>query len=463
MPRGKSKSKQSKKPTPNRVKEPKDEVKEIEHNISLNPLLRFQESLIVSTSENENSNIWDPNNLSLLHSFQRNTPKTKNKRSEVVTTLGEYIIGIERERAIYRIYNPEKEEVQNIQNIPEKRVEGGVRAVGVLDMGIIIGGTKRGELVSWDAYSGLPLAYFSGHLQGISVIYVDNMHSLVFTASEEGVIHIWCALHFVGSRGVDIGGNIYRERAGPVRSLYGHSMGVTGLSTHPATGTVISSSMDGSVKIWDMATANCTRTFIPHQGDSLPLFCMCHSHTYIYCGMGRDSQQVVCFRDNNNNNNIPQHDNIVKYRDEGYISHICISLNNIYILAGTSLGDIRVLHPPDLSELRCFQVHKSPITNLFSIYRPSQLYGLNANPKNAYPLTPYIPTNKYTEEEEDKEEGSRVEKSPKARIIIGGVHNKKIGYKCSILEDICGGTKGILCREAERILTEEILEQDEVI
>jgi G protein beta subunit-like protein len=96
-----------------------------------------------------------------------------------------------------------------------------------------------------------PLLSFEGHTGNITGVAFHCEGKWMVTSSEDGTVKIW------------------ETRSGTVQRSYSHGCPVNDVVIHPNQGEIISCDRGGSVRIWDLAENNCSHQLIPEEDISV--------------------------------------------------------------------------------------------------------------------------------------------------------------------------------------------------
>lgn len=88
---------------------------------------------------------------------------------------------------------------------------------------------------------------FEGHTNNITGVAFHCEGKWMVTSSEDGTVKIW------------------ETRSGSVQRSYNHGSPVNDVVIHPNQGEIISCDRGGSVRIWDLAENNCSHQLIPEE------------------------------------------------------------------------------------------------------------------------------------------------------------------------------------------------------
>ena len=96
-----------------------------------------------------------------------------------------------------------------------------------------------------------PVLNFEGHTGNITGVAFHCEGKWMVTSSEDGTVKIW------------------ETRTGHVQRTYNHGCPANDVVIHPNQGEIISCDRAGSVKVWDLAENNCSHELIPEEDVSV--------------------------------------------------------------------------------------------------------------------------------------------------------------------------------------------------
>ncbi|KAH6696910.1 WD repeat-containing protein pop3 [Plectosphaerella plurivora] len=96
-----------------------------------------------------------------------------------------------------------------------------------------------------------PLLTFEGHTGNITGVAFHCEGKWMVTSSEDGTVKIW------------------ETRSGQVQRSYNHGCPANDVVIHPNQGEIISCDRMGSVRVWDLAENNCSHQLIPEEDVSV--------------------------------------------------------------------------------------------------------------------------------------------------------------------------------------------------
>ena len=96
-----------------------------------------------------------------------------------------------------------------------------------------------------------PLLTFEGHTGNITGVAFHCEGKWMVTSSEDGTVKIW------------------ETRTGAIQRSYNHGCPANDVVIHPNQGEIISCDRSGSVRVWDLAENNCSHDLIPEEDVSV--------------------------------------------------------------------------------------------------------------------------------------------------------------------------------------------------
>ncbi|KAI1140164.1 quinon protein alcohol dehydrogenase-like superfamily [Hypoxylon sp. FL0543] len=96
-----------------------------------------------------------------------------------------------------------------------------------------------------------PLLTFEGHTGNVTGVAFHCEGKWMVTSSEDGTVKIW------------------ETRSGTIQRSYNHGSAVNDVVIHPNQGEIISCDRSGSVRVWDLAENNCSHQLIPEEDVSV--------------------------------------------------------------------------------------------------------------------------------------------------------------------------------------------------
>jgi len=110
------------------------------------------------------------------------------------------------------------------------------------------------------------LLTFEGHTNNITGVAFHCEGKWMVTSSEDGSVKIW------------------ETRSGTVQRTYSHGHPVNDVVIHPNQGEIISCDKSGSVRIWDLAENNCSHQLIPEEDVSVSSVTIASDGSFLCAG-----------------------------------------------------------------------------------------------------------------------------------------------------------------------------------
>jgi len=124
-------------------------------------------------------------------------------------------------------------------------------------------GTDVGSLLLWDVESGEVTRRFEGHTDWVRTVAFSPDGRTALSGSEDGSLRLWDIES--GAEVRRFGGGVLRRF--DIRHFTGHSAEVFGAAIGPDGRTALSSSFDGSLILWDVASGEEIRRFEGHAAE----------------------------------------------------------------------------------------------------------------------------------------------------------------------------------------------------
>ncbi|KAJ1413276.1 WD40/YVTN repeat-like-containing domain superfamily [Sesbania bispinosa] len=119
----------------------------------------------------------------------------------------------------------------------------------------LVGGALSGNAYLWDVTSGKLLKTWSAHNKSLKNMIFSDDDSLLISGSDDGMICVWSMISLL---------DVEETGSSPslLHCLSGHISSITGLLTTPCSyfSVLISSSLDGTCKVWDFITGRLLQT-----------------------------------------------------------------------------------------------------------------------------------------------------------------------------------------------------------
>ncbi|RIA98137.1 WD40-repeat-containing domain protein [Glomus cerebriforme] len=315
------------------------------------------------------------------------------------------IISAQADKSLLHIYSFQKDQVHLKFICPEKIV-----ALVVSNRGAFCaGGTDNGKIYIWEISTGILCKVFDGHYKKINVLKFTSDDSALISGSEDAGVNVWLLTSLLDDS-VD-------ETPSPYYTWSEHSLPITdiwcGIGNFNTT-RVLTSSLDHTCKLWDLATGYLLTTFI------FPTVITCiivDPAERMFFGGGNDNliYQVYLYRKQENRGYSATNSNeeIIAVGGTGSIEDVCeissskdnrkgnvfkghsssittlaLSYDATLLLSGSQDGTLMIWDITSKQMIKNFSHYKGPITNLFTFIKPPDLVSSINNLSNKIPIQP---------------------------------------------------------------------------
>ncbi|GBC04692.1 hypothetical protein RclHR1_05810004 [Rhizophagus clarus] len=309
------------------------------------------------------------------------------------------IISAQVDKPLLHVYSFQKDQVHLKIICPEKIVALAVSNGGVF----CAGGIENGKIYIWEISTGILCKVFDAHYKRISVIKFSNDDSALISGSEDAGVNVWLLTNLLD--------NSVDEAPSPYYTWSEHSLPITdiwcGIGSFNTT-RVLTSSLDHTCKLWDLATGYLLTTFV------FPTAITCiiaDPAERMFFGGGNDNliYQVYLytkqekrgyFMANNNEEVIAvggtasivdaceiaptlnsskdnKKGNLFKGHSSS-VTSLALSYDATLLLSGSQDGTLIIWDIMSKQMIKNFSHYKGPITNLFTFIKPPDL-GLSTN------------------------------------------------------------------------------------
>ncbi|KAI0320863.1 WD40-repeat-containing domain protein [Amylostereum chailletii] len=301
---------------------------------------------------------------------------------------GGVLLATQPDKSILNVYNFQKDQIALKIVLPERLVCLAIDSRGLF----CAGGTVQGRIYLWEIASGILYNSWEAHYRKVTVLRFTRDGEALVSGSEDSGVSVWSL-----SRLIDEDAQLEVPMA--YASLSDHTLPVTdiacGVGPFPSC-RILTSSVDHSVKLWDLSTKSLLTTFqFPHAIDCLTWDV---TERVFFAATAEGSiHQVNLFR-----RRVDKHGgvlaeavggagvtDIIRIGDEDPkestkrllnvgepISTLTLSLTSSLLLVGTTTGVIHLYDVPSHQLLRTITSHKgSRITHLETLLKPPDLVG----------------------------------------------------------------------------------------
>ncbi|KIL00758.1 hypothetical protein PAXRUDRAFT_29581 [Paxillus rubicundulus Ve08.2h10] len=189
-----------------------------------------------------------------LASFkQTNSAPHCNAFVETKNGQGGVMLAAQSDKSVLNVYNFQKDQVSQKIVLPEKLT------CLALDQraGYCAGGTIQGRIYLWEVASGILYNSWDAHYRQVNVLKFTYDGTVLISASEDSGVSVWSVSKLVDD-------DLQNDLPLPQFTLSDHTLPVTdivcGLGTFPKC-RVLTSSVDHTVKLWDLSSQSLITTF----------------------------------------------------------------------------------------------------------------------------------------------------------------------------------------------------------
>ncbi|PFH51950.1 hypothetical protein AMATHDRAFT_58182 [Amanita thiersii Skay4041] len=326
---------------------------------------------------------------SLLASFKQTTATTHcTAVVESKNSLGGLVFSSQLDKPILNVYSFQKDQVSVKIVLPEK-----LSCIAVDNQGAYcVGATSQGRICLWEIASGIMYNSWDAHYRQINVLKFTHDGAAFLSGSEDSATSVWSVSRLLDE-------DSQNELPLPYCTLSDHTLPVTdiicGVGEFP-TCRALTSSMDHSVKLWDISTKALLTTFQFPQ----PITVLAWQKTescFFAASPDGSIHQMNLFRQREGKlggHNIEAvggagihdviriDDNVRDAQKKRLISIgepitcMTISLTSTLLLIGTATGLIHLVDIASHQQLRTVSTHKGfSITHIQTMLKPLDLVG----------------------------------------------------------------------------------------
>ncbi|KAI0091715.1 WD40 repeat-like protein [Irpex rosettiformis] len=300
---------------------------------------------------------------------------------------GGFMLAAQPDKSILNVYHFQKDQLALKIILPEK-----VSCIAADPKGTYCAaGTAQGRVYLWEVASGIMYHAWDAHYRQVSVLRFTQDGTALLSGSEDSGVSVWAITRLLDDA-------VQNELPTPYYTLSDHTLPVTdivcGVGLFPKC-RVLTSSMDHSVKAWDLSTGTLLTTFqFPR-----PISCLAWDVTerlFLAASADGSIHQVNLFRQRDDKLSRVLEavggggpTDVIRMTDEDQeaakkrlisvkqpITTMTISLSSSLILVGTETGLIHVYDIASHQLLRSISTHKGfSITHLSTMLKPPDLIG----------------------------------------------------------------------------------------
>jgi len=259
----------------------------------------------------------------------------------------------------------------------EEYFQGKVSSVCLsLDGGYVLSGSYEGTLKLWDVATGICLRTFGGNTAGISSVCISPDGRYALSGSYDGFLSVWeistgfCLHSFRGHKAgvnsvcMNLDGRYALSGAGEqgnrresptqhslnrgsdktlklwdiatgrcIRTFAGHTSGVTSVCISPDRQYALSGSYDKTLKLWEVKTGSCLHTFEGHQ-EGVTSVCISPDGRYALSGSWDSTAKLWEIETGRCLHTFHGHTSVVK--------SVCLSPDGRFALSGSHDGECKL-------------------------------------------------------------------------------------------------------------------------
>ncbi|PRP76408.1 hypothetical protein PROFUN_15237 [Planoprotostelium fungivorum] len=290
----------------------------------------------------------------------------KNNSSDVtcIALLGEDYIAIpQSDSSTLHFWSWRKSQVHLRSTLPER--VGSI--IGTKDGRYCMAGGLSGTIYVYQVATGHLLRTFEAHYKKISCLSFTEDDSMLLSGGDDGVINVWDTARLIDGSVVDVK---------PYVTWSDHSLPVTSIRCGHAgvRGTIVSTSLDRTCKIWDLPTKSLVHSIVFPAG---LLSChLDHSEHSLY--LGASDAKIYTIHLNSayslserNVKELPQ--NTFEGHTQAVVA-LGASIDGSLLASASSDGSVRLWDTSSRQCVRNFSNHGGPITALIvSMKHPDML------------------------------------------------------------------------------------------
>ncbi|KAF9648637.1 WD40 repeat-like protein [Thelephora ganbajun] len=166
---------------------------------------------------------------------------------------GGFILSAQQDKSILNVYNYQKDQVA-LKIVLSERLS----CIAVDPRGAYCAsGTSQGRIYLWETSSGILFNAWEAHYRQVNVLRFTPDGAALISGSDDSSVSVWSVARLVDN-------DLQNELVTPYCTLSDHTLPITDIlcsfGTFP-TNRILTSSLDHSVKIWDLLTQTLLSTF----------------------------------------------------------------------------------------------------------------------------------------------------------------------------------------------------------
>ncbi|KAI5121624.1 hypothetical protein M0805_001154 [Coniferiporia weirii] len=223
--------------------------------------MRYQETVLCSTGASSSSQglgsvtLHDLQTGSLLASFKQTCSDT-HSTSVLQTKNGQggFVLAAQPDKSILNAYYFQKDQIGVKMVLPER-----LSCIAVDKLGdYCAGGTAQGRIYLWEIASGILFNVWDAHYRKVTVLRFSQDGAALISGSEDSGVSVWSVSSLLADEN-------QHETPAPYCTLSDHTLAITdlvcGTGAFPSC-RILTSSVDHSVKLWDLSSRTLLTTFL---------------------------------------------------------------------------------------------------------------------------------------------------------------------------------------------------------
>ncbi|KAK7445391.1 Pre-rRNA-processing protein ipi3 [Stygiomarasmius scandens] len=381
--------------------------------------MQLQEAVFCATASSSGSGfgavtLHDIVTGSSLASFkQTNAAPHCTTYLESKKAQGGFFLAAQPDKSLLHVYNFQKDQITLKIVLPEK-----LTCVALDPRGdYFAGGTTQGRIHLWEVSSGILFNSWDAHYRQVNVLRFTQDGSALISGSDDSSVSVWSVSRLLDE-------DAQNDLPLPYYTLTDHTLPITdiicGVGSFP-TCRILTSSVDHSVKLWDLASRTMLTTFMFPKAISSLAWDITERFFFAASSDGSIFQMNL-FKHREDKSKVPLTEaiggrgvnDIIRVDDESPDAHkkrlitagqpvscIAISFTSSLLLVGTVSGLIHIYDIPTHQLIRTISTHKGfSISHLSTMLKPIDLVGhvnlrMNvgaaSDARESIPVKPVVP------------------------------------------------------------------------